>query len=307
MKKILIFVLLFVMIILAGCGASSKEVSSECVTTLTIKINPEFKLYINDKKEVIQIDALNDDAKKMMDGILIKDGDNFRDFSDVLGDILNAAKNEGFLKDNAEVSIEIIDTDQTEGFNKALLSDFTGSVNICAQESGINISASTSVAEHIQYKPDDPAPQEKEVNEVTPPAVKDDICDVCNGTGKCLQCNGEGKCVCRCGGTGLEDCRCGGTGIEICRCGGDGIESCGRCEGKGYEVKPDATFTCGQCNGTGEVVCGQCGGSGYCACSECGGTGAQRTCMECQGSGTTTCYPCDGTGICPHCQGTGKK
>lgn len=158
MRKIvaLILVLLFVLG-LCGCGkvsdgASSEAVSSESQTTLKgdefekpegytavleVKINPQFKLYLDDNNKVLAVEPLNDDAKTVWKDIESQE-DNFEK---VIHNILAGSKENGFVKANAVVEFEM-----TEFMSTILaISDVLNKADMEAKETATELSLTITV------------------------------------------------------------------------------------------------------------------------------------------------------------------
>lgn len=104
----------------------------------------------------------------------------------------------------------------------------------------------------------------------------------------CEDCNGTGNNCTECNGTAIVKCK---------RCTG-GVETCGICNGT-------KSIKCHGCHGAGGD-CGHCGGSGTISCDACGGRGSFN-CSWCGGALEHVCPICWGEGSCPTCGGDGIR
>lgn len=127
MKKIISLMLVIVfMCTLVACG--SKNTSSNIDTStptqnetfikpenytsvLLVSINPQFKLYLDENNNVLSIEPVNEDAKSFFNSI---DFEN-KSIETVIGNIVEQANNNGFIKENVSVNFEI--TEQKDGIS----------------------------------------------------------------------------------------------------------------------------------------------------------------------------------------------
>lgn len=82
---------------------SGFEKPDSYASVLKLKINPEFKLYLSVDGKVLALEAVNDDAKSIYDNIEFSG----KGFEEVVENIVAAAKNGGFIKEDANISFEI--------------------------------------------------------------------------------------------------------------------------------------------------------------------------------------------------------
>ncbi|MDQ0860577.1 anti-sigma factor domain-containing protein [Bacillus sp. V2I10] len=88
---------------------------------MTIDINPSFELRLNEKLQVVQIEPMNEDGKKMLGDI--KDWKN-RKISDVFSKIVDKSKDLGYLKGEKEIFITTVTTDDKhESVKKKMRAD----------------------------------------------------------------------------------------------------------------------------------------------------------------------------------------
>ena len=108
---------------------------------LLVTINPKFALYLNANSEVMEINALNGDAKSFKDEIDLSD----HTLDAVVGKILTAANKEGFVNaDKPEISFEVSEL-KVAGISKAdILSKATSAANKAADALKLGITVNTS-------------------------------------------------------------------------------------------------------------------------------------------------------------------
>ncbi|USK35313.1 anti-sigma factor domain-containing protein [Bacillus sp. F19] len=88
---------------------------------MTIDINPSFELRLNEKLQVVQIEPMNEDGKKMLDDIK---GWKNREISDVFSKIVDKSKDLGYLKGEKEIFITTVTTDDKhESVKKKMRAD----------------------------------------------------------------------------------------------------------------------------------------------------------------------------------------
>lgn len=122
-------------------------------TVLLVTINPEFKLYLDEKGSVLAVEPVNSDAKSIASDI-----ENIKgDLETVIHDIVSAADKGGFVKENATVNFQVtvvkddtINTDDIlntvkETANKAFVdSEKTIEVNVSVAEDVLKESVSSN-------------------------------------------------------------------------------------------------------------------------------------------------------------------
>ena len=371
LKRILACMVSSCMIIsLCGCGKKSGESSSdtsisettiettpsttEATTTIEkkevlknapeayldailIQINPSFIIFVNERDEVVRGEALNDDAKKLMNRVVL----GGRSADEAIKDIVTSSIDEGYLKPGGTVNVTMVETFRTKEDAQNRLKSLEETVTQIGNEKKVEIKPATKINDDVEYAqepveqgpgdpgqdpnnpnnpndpndPNDPNRPDADPNQTNndrepdhqhetdhqePQDTKNDGGGN-NGSGGGKQ---EGCPVCQ----GSGKCtRCDKDGYEDClRCGKTGKMPCS-CNG-GIDPNPCAcgNGNCYRCQGTGEFegkTCDVCGGSGK--CKDCGGT-AQRKCNHCNGTGYLECDDCHGTGksLCQGCHGT---
>lgn len=124
MKKLLALSLSVLLLLgLTACG-KSETASSESepasvstafvkpknyATVLSVTINPQFRLYLDADGKVLAVEAVNEDAKEIIDKI---DFENIG-YEEVIENIITASNEGGFVKENADIKLEIVETAET--------------------------------------------------------------------------------------------------------------------------------------------------------------------------------------------------
>lgn len=310
-------------------------------TVVRVTINPEFNLYLDSTEEVLAVEAVNADAEQLMDRIRFAG----RKVDGVVQDIVATAIDDGFLKNEGAVNVEIIQTELDEIAIKDILTHAEEAVERHTKEVGVTVHTETRVAEDAYGPAEEPVPasetpatsskatvskqatpskqtasskqaaSSKPTTPSTQPASsqaaqggKVEGCSVCQGSGKCGHCGAKGRYACEvCGGKGYETChRCGGVGKMKCNCNGG---KCHVCLGAGKlkcNLCDGSDRNCPYCHGTGYGNCNGCPGDGL--CTQCKGTTYSGIDEQCNGTGKEACHPCNGTGItdCNQCHGSKK-
>ncbi len=114
-------------------------------TVLLVTINPEFKLYLDEKGSVLAVEPVNSDAKSIASDI-----ENIKgDLETVIHDIVSAADKGGFVKENATVNFQVTmvkdDTINTDD----ILNTVKETANKAVADSEKTIEVNVSVAEDV--------------------------------------------------------------------------------------------------------------------------------------------------------------
>lgn len=214
----------------------------------TVTINPEIKLYLNQKNEIVGFEYLNEDAKDAyqklsLKGLTVEAG---------VKEMILAALEKGYLDTNKKVSIAIAEVKDTSCDTQAVC----GKIKEAAQEAIAEekIEAELEIAD---YENGD--------------AVPENPCTACGGTGKCQECKGDGY-------------RGSGYSVSCPRCHGALTETCIYCDANGNSTKHEGICDFPNCMGAHVYACTICGGGMKpVTCESCGGSG---TCNVCGGSGS---------------------
>lgn len=102
--------------VMAACltlvlGLLLYQTYSTPVTSIVLRINPEIRMELNRQGKVVLLDALNDDARTLLDGYSSRGKDSLT----VTDELIDRAIKLGFLSDGGTVSLSI-DTSDDAGF-----------------------------------------------------------------------------------------------------------------------------------------------------------------------------------------------
>lgn len=110
----------------SGSGSSATEVDGfvppeNYASVLLVTINPQFKIYLDEKGTVLAVDGVNTDAEKIVNDLTVAD----QGFEVVIEKIVKKANEKGFIKENSTINFEITenkksDTNVTDILNKAI-------------------------------------------------------------------------------------------------------------------------------------------------------------------------------------------
>lgn len=307
-----------------------------------LKINPEFDIYADNDLIVVEVQALNTDAKELLTAIDIVG----MDIVTAVDYIVSESRTRGYMTEEkgntVDLSIvEINEAVMTEcpecgGRGTVLCEDCHGTPFAACQTCG---GEKTHICEHCGGKI---SSSEGRGDPVPIPCHKCNgslwmECEICKGTGRgpinCSHCGGSGACQ-ACGGSGYIDVTAGGgvdegkvVGTDACyRCHGSGI--CQNCKGASDTYCPN----CCEHNGPDGTIRNPGGIPGKEMCNSCNGTGIEAPgvntqsadsnaaiCEYCNGLGYSTCEACGGTGghmcscelngyrWCSSCNGSGVQ
>lgn len=149
MKKYLALLMaVFLTFSLAACkknqenlsnGSTPQETSTQTVgfvapdnysVVLLASINPQIKLYLDDNGIVLAVEAVNDDAKQIIDSIVYKD----TDYQTVIKMFVSVANSNGYIKDNAKIDFEILEVKNQDIDTNAILSNASTAAATAADE-----------------------------------------------------------------------------------------------------------------------------------------------------------------------------
>lgn len=124
MKKLLTLTLAAILLLgLAACGKSdTASTESEptlastsfvkpknYATVLSVTINPQFRLYLDAEGRVLAVEAVNKDAETIIDKISFENSG----YEEVIENIITVSNESGFVKENADIKLEISETKVT--------------------------------------------------------------------------------------------------------------------------------------------------------------------------------------------------
>lgn len=114
-------------------------------SVLLVSINPQFKLYLDKNNDVLAVEPVNEDAKSFSKNI---DFEN-KSIETVIGNIIEQANENGFIKENVTVNFEI--AEQKDGINNGnILSKAVSAANKKATELKIEIKAEIKESDNSQ-------------------------------------------------------------------------------------------------------------------------------------------------------------
>lgn len=158
MKKIIsvILVLCFALT-LASCGKSENPSPApdetgtqaaadfvkpeEYSSVLLVSIDSQFKLYLDEDGKVLAIEAVNEDAEAIKDNISFEN----ESYETVVKNIVTEANKKGFVDEDATVSLEIVESKETNEAKSEILSKAENEAKLTANE--LKIDLKVNVAE----------------------------------------------------------------------------------------------------------------------------------------------------------------
>ena len=151
--------------LLVACGSS--QLAADGTVVVHITINPEFKLHLDNNGNVVQVDALNDDAKAVNDAIQLTG----KSCENAITALLNETIRQGFLRDGGEVTVtvEISDniSNQLDKWQKTVMDGVTQALS--ANTINANISFGAEVIHAPNTPPqNDPAGQGTQAGQANP-------------------------------------------------------------------------------------------------------------------------------------------
>lgn len=150
-RMISIALMLCLIFILASCGegsSSSLEASSDVggetesfvkpeqyTSVLLITINPEFRLYLDKDGKVLAVEAVNKDAQSIKNSITFEN----QNFDTVIETIINSAHQNGFIKADATIHFEIVESKETDKAKADILLKCEKKATDTANELSVNV------------------------------------------------------------------------------------------------------------------------------------------------------------------------
>lgn len=166
MKRIISVVMgIFLVLALVSCGKNG-DPSLEGNTTgsdgsfvkpeqyasvLLVTINPQFRLYLDENGKVLAVEAVNEDAEAIKDAISFEN----ETYETVIKNIVTEANNKGFVKEDATISLEIVESKETKESKEDILSKAEAEVKTVAAE--LNIEVKVSVTDITTENNTDPS------------------------------------------------------------------------------------------------------------------------------------------------------
>ena len=141
MKKLIAISLVLVMALaFVGCGKKEVKVKTPEIETkeevkfekpksyasvITVTINPKFNLYLDENGVVLAIEAINEDAEKIVAKITYKE----KNVKEVIENLLSVVNQSGFIKEDVTVNLEITEKKRENVNTGELLNTVTNAVN----------------------------------------------------------------------------------------------------------------------------------------------------------------------------------
>ncbi len=155
MKK-LICVLLSILLLLGFTACGNKGAMNTDYTfekpeayesVILITINPQFRLYLDSSNNVIAVEAVNDDAKSIIDDISVQTGN----MDAVMESLITAVDKGGFVKDSetTEVKIEVVEVQNENVNTEVVLSEAKDTADAGFEKIEVQANITTSVAEDV--------------------------------------------------------------------------------------------------------------------------------------------------------------
>lgn len=273
---------------------------------ITITINPQITLYLDEANTIIGVRFDNQDAKDAYEEIELM-GKGLEESVNLLVD---TAIEKEYLKEDGAITVTLAEIgDTTAVTDDSVLQDVKNIVEEHLEtielfntdseseaETGSDESADNTEKKHISLETE----VSSEITNQYGIEKTKTLCVACNGTG--IYCPGDpsfgksrgnGNGYAGCNGTGYSACpdiHCNNGNYTDPNCGGSGKQNCFGCNGTGLEDN---------------AACKHCGGTGKITCEYCGGKGAYPHHEFCMGTGIAECITKDLHSACSTCGGTG--
>ena len=247
MKKILSVLLAALLIFsMVGCASTPDPTSDptatptegftapeDYVAVMVVTINPQFRLYLDAYGVVLAAEPLNDDAKAMEDKLEVVN----KSVETAVKELVTKAKDEGYVKENATVSLTLTETTVENVNTQALLDTASNAVmevstilEVTLDVQTEDISASEETTEPPTKEPTE-APTEEPTEAPCQHTYKDATCTEPKTCTACGATEGAAK------GHSYKDATC--TAAKTCK-------TCGATDGKakGHDYKEGVCSRC---------------------------------------------------------------
>ncbi len=237
MKKIISVVLVLCFALtLASCGktetpppeekgteklAASFIKPEEYSSVLLVNIDSQFKLYLDKDGTVLAVEAVNEDAETIKDNISFEN----ENYETVVKNIVTEANKKGLVDEDATVSFEIVESNETNEAKSEILSKAENEAKLTADE--LKITIKVNVAE-VEPEPETSANEKdnaSDKNETKPDATQQSTKPAHTHSYSAATCTEPKKCSC-----GAVDGKALGHNYK------DGV--CTRCKAKDPNYKP---------------------------------------------------------------------
>lgn len=119
----------------SGNSAESFVKPEQYASVLLITINPQFRLYLDEGGKVLAVEAINKDAEPIKDSVSFEN----KSYETVIKAIVTEANKNGFVKANATINFEIVESKETDKAQFDILSGAEKMANDTANELKIQI------------------------------------------------------------------------------------------------------------------------------------------------------------------------
>lgn len=120
------------------------EKPAEYVSVVLVSINPQFRLYLDANDTVLAVEPVNSDAKQVAEKMTVKTGT----IDTVMDSLITVANNDGFVKHDITVNIELTEVRSEAVNTEAVLETLKTSVESEMQELQVQADIKTTVAEN---------------------------------------------------------------------------------------------------------------------------------------------------------------
>lgn len=104
-------------------------------TVLLISINPQFRLYLDADGNVLAVEAVNDDAKGIVEKLDFKD----KDYKTVVEEIVTESQKDGFVKDDVTINVGIVESKNESDEKTEMIAAIETAVSDTAKELDVKI------------------------------------------------------------------------------------------------------------------------------------------------------------------------
>ncbi len=243
MKKILsVFLAAVLLLSLLGCNAAPEQkptdgfvAPEDYVAVMVVTINPQFRLYLDAYGVVLAAEPMNDDAKAMEEKLEVVN----KPVETAVKDLVTKAKDQGYVKENATVSLKLTETKVENVNTEALLNNASNAVKEVSSVLDVTLDVQTEDVSTPEQPTDAPteAPTEEPTEAPTeaPTECPHNYADAtCTAAKTCTVCGAtEGKAK----GHSYKDATC--TAAKTCK-------TCGATDGKakGHDYKEGVCSRC---------------------------------------------------------------
>ena len=104
-------------------------------TVVLVTINPQVRLYIDRDGTVLAVEPVNKDAKKLVKHMEFED----KSYEEVVSEFVTAANADGFVKEDAQIEIEIVESSSEQTDTAQILNNASESAQAAAEELQVTV------------------------------------------------------------------------------------------------------------------------------------------------------------------------